>query len=181
VLYIDPHTGVLDPTAACTALGAEAGLLPLLPKNLEPPPQPQLNTNNANNVNVNEEEEEEGIGYTMGKQSVTDGVANMNIKGEKEEEEGLHRGYTMVIQSEEEEEEEGTAEDNAGMEAAARRLARGLVAAVASAAAHSRASPARPMGVLFSGGVDSTGILAICLRMGVPCVVGLYKLNSVYP
>ena len=45
----------------------------------------------------------------------------------------------------------------------------------------SRASPARPMGVLFSGGVDSTGILAICLRMGVPCVVGLYKLNSVYP
>jgi hypothetical protein len=52
------------------------------------------------------------------------------------------------------------------MEEAARRIAGGLIGAVAAAAANAGACPARPLGVLFSGGVDSTALLAVCLRLG---------------
>jgi|AntAceMinimDraft_5_1070358.scaffolds.fasta_scaffold15498_1 hypothetical protein len=146
VLRIDPSTGTLDPTAAATTLGL--GLLPLLPKLLEPPPPtcpaPVPGT----------------IAGDCGVDAA--GVARLKIHGG---------------------EEEGTAEDNEGMRAAATRLVQGLMAAVAAAAAHSCASPSRPMGVLFSGGVDSTGILAVCLHAGVPCIAitAAFTASSVEP
>ena len=53
---------------------------------------------------------------------------------------------------------------------AAERLARGLVSAVHHVVTHHECSPTRPLGVLFSGGVDSTALLAVARRMNVPVV-----------
>ena len=55
-------------------------------------------------------------------------------------------------------------------DAAAERLARGLVSAVHHVVTHHECSPTRPLGVLFSGGVDSTALLAVARRMNVPVV-----------
>ena len=56
------------------------------------------------------------------------------------------------------------------MDAASDRLARGLVAAVHHVATHHRCTRERPLGVLFSGGVDSTALLAVAVRIGIPVV-----------
>ena len=64
----------------------------------------------------------------------------------------------------------GSDPDDAGMAAAAARLASGLLAAVADAAERSRVTAEHPMGVLYSGGVDSTALLACCVRLRVPVV-----------
>jgi len=57
-----------------------------------------------------------------------------------------------------------------GMDAASDRLARGLVAAVHHVATHHRCTHTRPLGVLFSGGVDSTALLAVAVRIGIPVI-----------
>ena len=66
--------------------------------------------------------------------------------------------------------EDGVEEETEGMLEAARELTTGLVAAVKSAAWAAGASARAPVGVLFSGGVDSVAVLACCLRLDIPVV-----------
>ena len=66
--------------------------------------------------------------------------------------------------------EDGVEEENEGMLEAARELTTGLVAAVKSAAWAAGASARAPVGVLFSGGVDSVAVLACCLKLDIPVV-----------
>ena len=140
VLAVDPIAGDLDPT--CTVRGDPTRRLPLIPPNVEP--------------------------CTSG----TDAL--LAFRGPAFEPDADGAPTMETIDPANPDEGVLTAGDDPdwddGMDAAADRLARGLVAAVHHVATHHRCTRTRPLGVLFSGGVDSTALLAVAVRIGIPVV-----------
>ena len=73
--------------------------------------------------------------------------------------------------------EEGTEADNAGILEASRELTKRLLAATKHAGLavdmFRRGCEDRPVGILFSGGIDSVAVLAACVAWKIPCVAAV--------
>ena len=73
--------------------------------------------------------------------------------------------------------EEGTEADNAGILEASRELTKRFLAATKHAGLavdmFRRGCEARPVGILFSGGIDSVAVLAACVAWKIPCVAAV--------
>ena len=143
VLAIDPIAGVLDPT--CTVRGDARSRatrrLPLIPPNVEPCTSA---TDALLAFRGSAFEPDAPTGAPTGRIEPADAEGVLTVGDDPEWDEG--------------------------MDAASDRLARGLVAAVHHVATHHRCTRERPLGVLFSGGVDSTALLAVAVRIGIPVV-----------
>ena len=143
VLAVDPIAGVLDPT--CTVRGDARSRatrrLPLIPPNVEPCTSA---TDALLAFRGSAFEPDEPTGAPTGRIEPADAEGVLTV--------GDDPGW------------------DEGMDAASDRLARGLVAAVHHVATHHRCTRERPLGVLFSGGVDSTALLAVAVRIGIPVV-----------
>ena len=143
VLAVDPFAGVLDPT--CTVRGDARSRatrrLPLIPPNVEPCTSA---TDALLAFRGSAFEPDEPTGAPTGRIEPADAEGVLTVGDDPDWDEG--------------------------MDAASDRLARGLVAAVHHVATHHRCTRERPLGVLFSGGVDSTALLAVAVRIGIPVV-----------
>ena len=73
--------------------------------------------------------------------------------------------------------EEGSEQDNAGILDASRELTKRFLAATKHAGLavdmFRRGCEARPVGILFSGGIDSVAVLAACVAWKIPCVAAV--------